>query len=109
VARPQSQRTYLRACRRFATWLGPQAGPGDLTAANVARYHAHLIATGRASARVKKDRAALNSWLRWLVEHDRIPAAQARLGRRLRIGLTATVLRGLDRARYARRGATLGV
>ena len=27
VARPQTQRTYLRACRRFARWLGPLAGP----------------------------------------------------------------------------------
>jgi integrase/recombinase XerD len=78
VARPQTQRTYLRACRRFVAWLGPQAGPEDLTARNVAAYHAHLVAGGRASATVKKDRAALNSWLRWLVEHDRIPAAQAR-------------------------------
>jgi site-specific recombinase XerC len=78
VARPQTQRTYLRACRRFVAWLGPQAGPEHLSARNVAAYHAHLVAAGRASATVKKDRAALNSWLRWLVEHDRIPAAQAR-------------------------------
>jgi hypothetical protein len=32
VARPQTQRTYERACRRFARWLGPLAGPEDLTA-----------------------------------------------------------------------------
>lgn len=78
VARPQTQRTYQRACRRFARWLGPLAGPEDLTAENVARYHTHLVAGGLSSATVKKDRAALNSWLRWLVEHDRIPAGQAR-------------------------------
>jgi site-specific recombinase XerC len=51
----------------------------------VARYHAHLVSTGRASATLKKDRAALNSWLRWLVEHDRIPAAQARWVRAVRL------------------------
>lgn len=78
VARPQTQRTYERACRRFARWLGPLAGPEDLTAANVARYHAHLVAGGRSSATVKKDRAALNTFLRWLVEHDRVPIAQVR-------------------------------
>ena len=78
VARPQTQRTYERACRRFARWLGALAGPEDLTAANVARYHAHLVAGGRSSATVKKDRAALNTFLRWLAEHDRVPAAQVR-------------------------------
>jgi Phage integrase, N-terminal SAM-like domain len=59
IARPQTQRTYQRACRRFVTWLGPLPGPEDLSAANVARYHAHLVAGGRSSATVKKDRAAL--------------------------------------------------
>jgi site-specific recombinase XerD len=78
VARPQTQRTYARACRRFVRWLGALAGPEDLTAANVARYHAHLVAGGRSSATVKKDRAALNSFLRWLAEHERVPAAQVR-------------------------------
>jgi integrase/recombinase XerD len=78
VARPQTQRTYERACRRFARWLGALASPADLTAANVARYHAHLVAGGRSSATVKKDRAALNTFLRWLAEHDRVPAAQVR-------------------------------
>lgn len=78
VARPQTQRTYLRACRRFVRWLGPLAGPEDLTAANVARYHAHLVAGGRSTATVKKDRAAVNTFLRWLVEHDYLPAGQVR-------------------------------
>jgi hypothetical protein len=53
VARPQTQRTYERACRRFARWLGALAGPENLTAANVAPYHAHLVACGRSSAAVK--------------------------------------------------------
>jgi hypothetical protein len=64
VARPQTQRTYRRACARFLRWLGPLPGPTELTAANVAGYHADLAAGGRSSATVKKDRAALNSFLR---------------------------------------------
>ena len=78
VARPQTQRTYRRACARFVGWLGPLPGPEDLTAAAVARYHAHLVAGGRSTATVKKDRAALNSFLRWLAAHDHVPAAQVR-------------------------------
>jgi hypothetical protein len=61
VAQPQTQRTYERACRRFTGWLGPLAGPEDLTAARVAEYHVEL-ARGRASSTVKKERAALNSF-----------------------------------------------
>jgi len=78
VARPQTQRTYERACVRFTRWLGPFAGPEDLTAANVSRYHVYLVAGGRASATVKKDRAALNTFLRWLAEHEHVPARQVR-------------------------------
>jgi len=78
VARPQTQRTYKRACARFVRWLGPLPGPEDLTAANLARYHAHLVAGGRSSATVKKDRAALNSFLRWLADHDHVSARQTR-------------------------------
>jgi hypothetical protein len=36
------------------------------------------LARGRPSSTVKKKRAALNSFLRWLVEFEHIPAAQAR-------------------------------
>lgn len=78
VASPQTQRTYRRACGAFTAWLGPLAGPEDLTAANVAAYHAELVRSGRASATVKKERAALNSFLRWLVEFEHISALQAR-------------------------------
>ena len=78
VARPQTRRTYERACRRFTRWLGPLAGPEDLTAANVSRYHAWLVGGARSSATVKKDRAALNSFLRWLAEHEHVAAAQVR-------------------------------
>ena len=78
VARPQTQRTYALACGRFVRWLGPLAGPEDLTAANMAAYHAHLVAGGRSSATVRKDRAALNGLLRWLSDHELLSAAQAR-------------------------------
>jgi integrase/recombinase XerD len=78
VARPQTQRTYALACARFLRWLGPLCGPEDLTAANLAAYHAHLVAGGRSSATVRKDRAALNSLLRYLADHDLLPARQAR-------------------------------
>ena len=78
VASPQTRRTYDRACRAFTAWLGPLAGPEDLTAANVAAYHAELVRSGRASSTVKKERAALNTFLRWLVEFEHISAQQAR-------------------------------
>jgi site-specific recombinase XerD len=78
VASPQTQRTYDRACRAFTAWLGSLAGPEDLTAANVAAYHAELVRSGRASSTVKKERAALNTFLRWLVEFEHISTLQAR-------------------------------
>lgn len=78
VASPHTQRTYTRACRAFTAWLGPFAGPEDLTAASVAAYHAQLVRSGRASTTVKKERAALNTFLRWLVEFEHISAQQAR-------------------------------
>ncbi len=85
VARPQTQRTYRRACARFIRWLGPLAGADDVTAANVAAYHSQLVADGLASATVKKERAALNSFLRWLVDHDRVAPAQARKALAIRL------------------------
>jgi Phage integrase, N-terminal SAM-like domain len=57
AASPQTQRTYVRACRAFVAWLGPLAGPEDLTAANVAAYHAELVRSGLASSTVKKERS----------------------------------------------------
>lgn len=95
IARPQTQRSYRRACARFVCWLGPLAGPEDLTAVNVAAYHAQLVAGGLASATIKKERAALNSFLRWLVEHELIAPAQAREALAIR----------LPRARQAPRAA----
>jgi len=106
VASVQTQRTYQRACRRFVRWLGPLAGPEDLTAAAAARYHAHPVAGGRSSATVKKDRAALNSFLRWLAAHDRVPAAQAREALAVRLPRAQRADRetpkALDEAQYER-------
>jgi site-specific recombinase XerD len=96
VAQPQTQRTYERACRRFTDWLGPLAGPEDLTATRVAQYHVDLT-RGRASSTVKKERAALNSFLRWLVEFEHIPAAQARAA--LAIKLPRAQARSANRRR----------
>jgi site-specific recombinase XerD len=106
VASVQTQRTYERACRRFVRWLGPLAGPEDLTAAAVSRYHAWLVAGGRSSATVKKDRAALNSFLRWLAAHDKVPAAQAREALAVRLPRAQRADRetpkALDEAQYER-------
>jgi hypothetical protein len=64
VAQPQTQRTYERACRRFTDWLGPLAGPEDLTASRVAEYHVEL-ARGRASSTVKKvSPMSSRAWMR---------------------------------------------
>jgi integrase/recombinase XerC len=97
VAQPQTQRTYERACRRFTTWLGPLVGPQDLTAARVAEYHVDL-ARGRASSTVKKERAALNSFLRWLVEFEHIPAAQARAALAIKLPRAQTAEREVPKA-----------
>jgi site-specific recombinase XerD len=98
VARPQTQRTYARACAKFIRWLGPLAGPDDLTAASVARYHAHLVASGRSSATVKKDRAALNTFLRWVAEHEHVPAAQVREALAVRLPRAQVVEREAPKA-----------
>jgi site-specific recombinase XerD len=60
-------------CTRRSTRRSPNS-----TCRYVARYHAHLAAGGRSSATVKKERAALNTFLRWLAEHEHVPAAQVR-------------------------------
>ena len=98
VARPQTRRTYALACARLVRWLGPLAGPEDLTAANIAAYHAHLVAGGRSSATVRKDRAALNSLLRWLAEHELLPAAQAREALAVRLPRARQATREAPRA-----------
>jgi integrase len=48
VAQPQTQRTYDRACRRFVAWLGPLAGPEDLTSTSAEQYD-RLLRAARAA------------------------------------------------------------
>ncbi len=75
--------TYRGACERFAVWLvarrGPGAGAGDLTLQRIGEYEDYLRAAGRSQATIRKDRAALNSFVRFLAEHDLIDRDQARL------------------------------
>jgi len=86
AARPQTQETYRRACRRFVAWLGPDAGPMDLTLASVSAYQREL--DGRdpplSPTTVRKDRAAINSFLRFCV--DSVSSTRARASSRWRSG-----------------------
>lgn len=82
-AKPQTQRTYAGACGRYLRWLEQQlchpAEPGDLTLASIAAYQRQLAAGERSPATVRKERAALNSLLRWAKSHELIGAQQANL------------------------------
>ena len=82
-AKPQTQRTYGGAYHRYLRWLGVQltrpAEPGDLTLASIAAYQRHLAAGERSPATVRKERAALNSLLRWAKSHELISSQQANL------------------------------
>lgn len=87
---PQTQRTYARACAGFLGWLGPKVGPEGLTLATMAAYQAHLAAPDaagrrRSSATVRKDRAALNSLLRWAADHGVLERRKADLARSVRL------------------------
>jgi len=82
-AKPQTQRTYAGACDRYLRWLHQQlcrsAEPGDLTLSSIAAYQRHLVAGERSAATVRKERAALNSLLRWAKTHELISSRQANL------------------------------
>jgi len=82
-AKPQTQRTYAGACDRYLRWLHQQLGrpaePADLTLASIAAYQRHLAAGQRSPATVRKERAALNSLLRWAKTHELISSQQANL------------------------------
>jgi len=82
-AKPQTQRTYAGAYDRYLRWLGEQlcrpAEPADLTLASIAAYQRHLTAGRRSPATVRKERAALNSLLRWAKTHELISSQQANL------------------------------
>jgi integrase/recombinase XerD len=75
--------TYRSSCGRFASWLvdrhGPRAGPDAITVAALAAYQQQLRDAGASELTVRKDRAAINTFIRWLVDHDRLDARQARL------------------------------
>jgi integrase/recombinase XerD len=87
AARPQTQETYRRACRRFVTWLGPDAGPEDLTLGAVSAYQRELHGREPAlsPATVRKDRAAINSFVRFCVEQRLVPARQGELALAVRL------------------------
>jgi len=76
-------RTYRGACERFAVWLVARAGPGagaeELSLARIGEYEDDLRAAGRSEATIRKDRAALNSFVRFLADHELIDRQQARL------------------------------
>jgi integrase len=44
-----------------------------------------VVPGGRSSATVKKDRAALNTFLRWLAEHEHVPTRQVRAALAVRL------------------------
>lgn len=108
---PQTQRTYRQASARFLAWLGPKAGPDALTLHTMAAYQAHLAkpgpdATRRSSATIRKERAALNSLLRWAIEHDLIDRQQGALATSVRLPKAQTAgdeaPKALDDAQYQR-------
>lgn len=83
IERKSTRASYQSATRRFVAWLikrgGPGAGPADITLEALAKYQRELLASGRSPFTVRKDRAAINTWIAWLAEHELIDQAQARL------------------------------
>jgi integrase len=84
AARPQTQRTYAGACARYLRWLEAQlrrpAEPSDLTLSSIAAYQRHLAdGCDRSPATVRKERAALNTMLRWAKRQELIEPQQANL------------------------------
>ena len=82
LERDSTRATYRSACARFVGWLrrrqGPLVGPEQLTLEELAVYQRELGET-RSPFTVAKERSALNSFVRFLVEHDQPDARQARL------------------------------
>jgi len=115
VASAQTVRTYRGACERFCAWLvtevGPSAGPQHLTLERIGRYEERLRAGGRSEATIRKERAAIACWLRFLLEQDLVDRDQARLAlaRRLpaAVGGERERPRRLDDAAYGRLVSTV--
>ena len=90
----KTAKTYRSACERFAAWLvatdGPLAGPEAVTLKAIATYEAELRAHGLAEATVRKDRSAINRWVRHLGEFGHLDPERVRLvlARRLPPGPT---------------------
>jgi len=110
AASAQTVRTYRGACERFCAWLvvvvGPAAGPAQLTLGRIGQYEERLRAGGLSEATVRKERSAINSWVRFLAEHDLIDRQQARLALARRLPAAAGGERErpkcLDEAAYRR-------
>jgi site-specific recombinase XerD len=82
LERDSTRATYRSACARFVGWLrqrhGPLVGPEQLTLEELAAYQRELGET-RSPFTVAKERSALNSFVRFLVERDQLDERQARL------------------------------
>ena len=79
----KTAKTYRSACERFVAWLvathGPLAGPEAITLKAIASYEAELRRHVRAEATVRKDRSAINRWVRHLAAFGHIDPESARL------------------------------
>jgi len=84
AARGETRRTYRGALERFERWAVERYGQLDadsLTLHGVAEYHAHLAhpAAGRSSSTIKKERAAVNSLIRWASDQGFLDRQRANL------------------------------
>jgi integrase/recombinase XerD len=81
LERDTTRATYRSACTRFVAWLrdrlGPAVGPESLTLDELAAYQREL-AEERSPFTVRKERAALNGLLRFLLEHQFVDPRQGR-------------------------------
>jgi hypothetical protein len=80
LERDSTRATYRSACAASWGWLrrrhGPLVGPERLTLEGLAAYQREL---GELAVHCGKERSALNSFVRFLVEHDQLDERQARL------------------------------
>lgn len=86
-ASPQTQRTYMQSLRAFLAWLPPAAGLEGLSMKSISDYQRHMGTRredgggGLSLATQRKNRAAINSLLRWAASQDLISGEQVRLVR----------------------------
>jgi len=84
AASGETRRSYRGALERFERWAVQRYGQLDadsLTLHGVAEYHAHLAdpAAGRSSSTIKKERAAVNSLIRWASDQGFLDRQRANL------------------------------